>query len=451
MFLSDAISQQCFYFQLFRYVENLDLNETDVDTTILDMEDILLNSDEDGSRSIHFLPSSNSVVGTPRSSRDGSLSSSTSGLFGLHTMGSNDHFPFTIDWIEVIGAKQKKGGSSFGERVVGVKDHTVYCIKVTGGGQEWEVMKRYRDFVELYHQLKRKFNTRSERRLPTPWREVDSESRKVFGGTTPNVIEIRSTRIEKCLQSLVQEGSPFSNSSLLCWFLRPQGTVVGLSGYEDQESVAMSISRNSSDVQLGALDSPRLQSPQLEIGRGKVELDHARGKTIKLVLKVHSNKNLKQLLSSQRYSCAGCHKHLDVEKGLMQGFVQTLGWGKPRLCEYSGQLYCTSCHFNETAVLPAQVLWHWDFTPRRVSQLAKAYLDSIYDQVCMLEPYHVFSKHHLCWDHKFYAMYGSMLLSACEFVFLLPSDHGEMDLMKILNVKISAVVSGAICFHDFVR
>jgi hypothetical protein len=374
-FLSNA-----FNFQLFRYVENLDLNGTDVDT-IIDMEDILLNADEDGNKRSLFLPSSMSLVGTPRSSRDGSLSSSTSGLFGLHAVDSLDPFPLMIDWIEVIGAKQKKGGSSFGERVVGVKDHTVYCIKVRNAEQEWEVIRRYRDFVGLYHQLKHKFNARSGKCLPSPWKEVESESRKVFGGTTPNVIEIRSTRIEKCLQSLLEAGPPLSNSSPLHRFLRPQGIISGSSGFEDQESVAMSMSRNSSDVQLGALDSPRSQSPRLEAGSGKVEVDHARGKTIKLVLKVHSNKNLKQLLSSQRYSCAGCHKHLDVEKGLVQGFVQTLGWGRPRLCEYSGQLYCTSCHLNETAVLPAQVLWHWDFKPRRVSQLAKAYLDSIYDQV----------------------------------------------------------------------
>lgn len=372
------------YFQLFRYVENLELNETYVDT-VLDMEDVLLDYEENGNRERFLLASSNSVIGTPRSSRDGSLSSSTSGL-QLLTLTSGDCTPFTVDWVEVVGAKQRKGGSSFGERIVGVKDHTVYCIKVSSGNQEWEVLRRYRDFVDLYHQLRRKFNVRMERSLPSPWKEVDRDSRKVFGSTHPNVIEIRSTRIEKCLQSLLQAGPPLSTSSPLYWFLNPQSTSKTFSGREGNHFIAFPASQKGLDVQLGTIESPCLQSPRSEVGSFKSDLDHdksslALGKTVKLNLKIHPNKNLKQLLSTQHHSCAGCYKHLEVERGLVQGFVQTLGWGKPRLCEYSGQLYCASCHLNETAVLPAHVLWHWDFTPRRVSQLAKAYLDSIYDQV----------------------------------------------------------------------
>ncbi|MCO5562713.1 hypothetical protein L7F22_016343 [Adiantum nelumboides] len=367
--------------ELCRYVENLQLNETYVDT-VLDMEDVLLNGDEHGIRERFLLGSSSSVIGTPRSSRDGSLSSSTSGL-QLFTLAEST--PFTVDWVEVVGAKQRRGGSSFGERIVGVKDHTVYCIKVSSGNQEWEVLRRYRDFVDLYHQLRRKFNARTKKSLPSPWREVDRDSRKIFGSTHPNAVEVRSSRIENCLQSLLQAGPPFSTSSSLCWFLRPQSSVMGSSFSESNYWTSAAASQRS-DVQLGSIESPYLQSPQSELEGHKGELDYNKssvslGKTVKLNLKTHPRKNTKQLLSSQHYSCAGCYKHLEAERGLMHGFVQTLGWGKPRLCEYSGQLYCTSCHLNETAVLPAQVLWHWDFTPRRVSQLAKAYLDSIYDQV----------------------------------------------------------------------
>ncbi|CAA0826707.1 Phox (PX) domain-containing protein [Striga hermonthica] len=46
----------------------------------------------------------------------------------------------------------------------------------------------------------------------------------------------------------------------------------------------------------------------------------------------------------------------------------------------SGQLFCPSCHNNDTAVLPARVLHHWDFTRYPVSQMAKSFLDSINDQ-----------------------------------------------------------------------
>ncbi|KAI5437050.1 hypothetical protein KIW84_023245 [Lathyrus oleraceus] len=46
---------------------------------------------------------------------------------------------------------------------------------------------------------------------------------------------------------------------------------------------------------------------------------------------------------------------------------------------FTGQLFCSSCHTNETAVLPARVLHHWDFTHYHVSQLAKSYLDYIHE------------------------------------------------------------------------
>ncbi|XP_054821161.1 uncharacterized protein LOC129320045 [Prosopis cineraria] len=86
------------------------------------------------------------------------------------------------------------------------------------------------------------------------------------------------------------------------------------------------------------------------------------------------------MLAAQHNCCAGCHRHFDDGTTSIWDFLQTFGWGKPRLCEYTAKLFCSSCHTNETAVLPARVLHHWDFTHYSVSQLAKSYLDSINDQ-----------------------------------------------------------------------
>lgn len=36
----------------------------------------------------------------------------------------------------------------------------------------------------------------------------------------------------------------------------------------------------------------------------------------------------------------------------------------PRLCEYTGGLFCRRCHSGRTARLPARALHSWDFTPR---------------------------------------------------------------------------------------
>ncbi|KAL1456620.1 hypothetical protein WDU94_001337 [Cyamophila willieti] len=36
-------------------------------------------------------------------------------------------------------------------------------------------------------------------------------------------------------------------------------------------------------------------------------------------------------------------------------------WANPRLCDYDGRHYCASCHWQDTAIIPARVLHHWDF------------------------------------------------------------------------------------------
>lgn len=52
----------------------------------------------------------------------------------------------------------------------------------------------------------------------------------------------------------------------------------------------------------------------------------------------------------------------------------------PRLCWYTGRLFCRDCHQGQTAVIPAHVLRRWDFTPRPVSCAAQEYLAAICEQ-----------------------------------------------------------------------
>ena len=37
-----------------------------------------------------------------------------------------------------------------------------------------------------------------------------------------------------------------------------------------------------------------------------------------------------------------------------------------RQCDYTGQYYCSHCHWNDLAVIPARVVHNWDFEPRKV-------------------------------------------------------------------------------------
>ncbi|MEE6528073.1 hypothetical protein FKM82_029980, partial [Ascaphus truei] len=45
-----------------------------------------------------------------------------------------------------------------------------------------------------------------------------------------------------------------------------------------------------------------------------------------------------------------------------------------RQCDYTGQYYCSNCHWNDLAVIPARVIHNWDFELRKVSRCSMRYL-----------------------------------------------------------------------------
>ncbi|KAK7411104.1 hypothetical protein VNO78_02506 [Psophocarpus tetragonolobus] len=329
--------------------EDFELNEF-YDEIVQEMEEILLESvDSAGAR----LSMGNRLTEPQFSmpSRDGGLTASTSSTDDTYLLVQR---PRRIDRIEVVGARQKKGDVSFSERLVGVKEYTVYKIKVWSGKDQWEVERRYRDFITLYRCLKTLFNEQGWK-LPLPWSSIEKET-QIFRSASPDIIAKRSVLIQECLQSIIRSRFSLSPTRALIWFL----------SHEDSYPI-----------------SPVSNAPgsHSSFTRGEaIQSISNLGKTISLIVEIPPNKSMKQLLEAQHHTCAGCHKHFDDGKRLIWDFVQTFGWGKPRLCEYTGQLFCSSCHTNETAVLPARVLHHWDFTHYPVSQLAKSYLDSIYEQ-----------------------------------------------------------------------
>ncbi|KAK4568648.1 hypothetical protein RGQ29_004163 [Quercus rubra] len=331
--------------------ENLDINEF-YDEVVHDMEEILLESCETPrTRFSQDNRMFQSQLSLPV--RDGGSTASTSGTDDAFPLIQH---PLRIDGVEVVGARQKKGNVSFSERLVGVKEYTVYKMRVWGGKDQWEVERRYRDFYTLYRRLKTTFADQGWI-LPTPWFSVEKESRKIFGNVSPDVIAERSVLIQECLRSILHSRFFSSTPTPLIWFLSPQDSFPSSPMSKTLVPQPTSFARVADTENVSNL-----------------------GKTISLVVELHPYKSMKQMLEAQHYTCAGCHKHFDDGKTMMQDFVQTFGWGKPRLCEYTGQLYCSSCHTNETAVLPARVLHQWDFIQYVVSQMAKSYLDSIHDQ-----------------------------------------------------------------------
>lgn len=323
------------------------------DELVNEMQEILLDSgDSTGARYSQSDQIAQMQLLLP--SRDGGLTASTSGKDDAYQV---IHHPLRIDRVDVIGAKQKKGDVSLSERLVGVKEFTLYRIRVWSGQNQWEVERRYRDFNALYSQLKALFADKGLI-LPSPWSSVEKESRKLFGNVSPDVVTERSILIEECLNSILHFQSLPSLPGVLTRFLSLQDPLPTSSATDSALPRSTSFTAHA-DVQ---------KVPPL-------------GKTISLIVEIQPYKSIKQILETQHYTCAGCHKHFNSGKTLMRGVAQTLGWGKPRLCEYTRQLFCASCHTNDTAVLPARVLHHWDFTQYPVSQMAKFYLDSIHDKV----------------------------------------------------------------------
>ncbi|XP_051968375.1 pleckstrin homology domain-containing family M member 1-like [Xyrauchen texanus] len=70
-------------------------------------------------------------------------------------------------------------------------------------------------------------------------------------------------------------------------------------------------------------------------------------------------------LDAQHYKCAGCSRQIG------------LSLGRAKLCEFSGQYYCETCHQGDTSIIPSRVVHNWDLTSREISRHAMKLLAQI--------------------------------------------------------------------------
>uniref|UniRef100_A0A8L8JT12 Phorbol-ester/DAG-type domain-containing protein n=1 Tax=Heligmosomoides polygyrus TaxID=6339 RepID=A0A8L8JT12_HELPZ len=70
-------------------------------------------------------------------------------------------------------------------------------------------------------------------------------------------------------------------------------------------------------------------------------------------------------LCAQDYACAECEAPLSYEGPANM---------HPRLCEYTGLLFCSKCHWNDTWSIPARIFHNMDAKPRPVCRAAKQLL-----------------------------------------------------------------------------
>ncbi|KAJ1519867.1 hypothetical protein ONE63_004109 [Megalurothrips usitatus] len=86
-----------------------------------------------------------------------------------------------------------------------------------------------------------------------------------------------------------------------------------------------------------------------------------------VIFTLHPNPVRRTLMAKQSYRCAGCG--MKVAPSYAHRF---------RYCEYLGRYFCTGCHSNQSAAIPARVLTKWDFTRYPVSNFSYRLLDSMF-------------------------------------------------------------------------
>ena len=85
-----------------------------------------------------------------------------------------------------------------------------------------------------------------------------------------------------------------------------------------------------------------------------------------------------------------------------------------RVCDYTGQFYCSNCHWNEDVVIPARVIHNWDFIPHKVNLL--------YSKVYIL----------YFWKENLYAYTKSLVCAICINPWPLRSCPLTLDLYFIV-------------------
>ncbi|XP_030757487.1 run domain Beclin-1-interacting and cysteine-rich domain-containing protein [Sitophilus oryzae] len=86
-----------------------------------------------------------------------------------------------------------------------------------------------------------------------------------------------------------------------------------------------------------------------------------------IVLALHPAPARKALMEKQNYRCAGCGMKVAQKYA-----------SKYRYCDYLGKYFCTGCHKNQVALIPARVLYKWDFKGYPVSTFSYKLLEQMY-------------------------------------------------------------------------
>ncbi|XP_045131398.1 run domain Beclin-1-interacting and cysteine-rich domain-containing protein-like isoform X2 [Portunus trituberculatus] len=85
-----------------------------------------------------------------------------------------------------------------------------------------------------------------------------------------------------------------------------------------------------------------------------------------LILTLLTSTKRSAMMKTQDWRCAGCG--MKVSEHLSRHF---------RFCNYLGRYFCTTCHSNQTTIIPARVIQKWDFKPYPVSNFSMELIESM--------------------------------------------------------------------------
>ncbi|XP_027967925.1 pleckstrin homology domain-containing family M member 3 isoform X4 [Eumetopias jubatus] len=107
--------------------------------------------------------------------------------------------------------------------------------------------------------------------------------------------------------------------------------------------------------------------PKDQMGRHELRKNKRQSVTTSF-LSILTTLSLERGLTAQSFKCAGCQRSIGLSSG------------KAKVCNYSGWYYCSSCHVDDSFLIPARVVHNWDTSKYKVSKQAKEFLEYVYEE-----------------------------------------------------------------------
>ncbi|XP_065172084.1 run domain Beclin-1-interacting and cysteine-rich domain-containing protein [Atheta coriaria] len=170
---------------------------------------------------------------------------------------------------------------------------------------------------------------------------------------------------------------------------RPRGVPDGASDALSAEGVALSLISKFSDKQLPRASDLEWLISEEEVPQALLPLPKSwpvnpdesenefstplRGTTEwapprpQIIFTMHPMPCRKTIMEKQNYRCAGCGTR-----------VATKYAAKFRYCNYLGRYFCTGCHTNQVAIIPARVIHQWNFTRCSVSSFSYRLIEQMH-------------------------------------------------------------------------